>query len=509
MYRRVDAARHPDLHSGRLPNGNYPSGSRPAPPRRLASPCSASRRAPPVQPDARPNGTLHRRAGCAGRGARTGVRTHQAARSPRGAQSPRLGPRRGARQPRRGDQRARDADEPARRCTGHRGTPRHGVPEEGAGHAHRGVPLLPSLGTGRNGHRDGGRDEHGARGRGARRSALARFARSRPPRVPETALTRDAGIRVPLICGAMYPCSNPELVAAVSEAGGIGIVQPMSLVYVHGHDFPAGLALIRSLTARPMGMNVMIETSSKLYMRRMRELGGAVDRGRRCASSSPRSATRAGWRSSCTRRVGIVYHDVTEEKWARKALDSGVDGLDRGEQPRRRTRRRAAGRSRCSRCCDPWSPGRRGRRRRRRARVRAPAGAGLRRGADGYALHRHRRVPRAPRATRRRSSQATGERHRAHRARHRRTARGDQHAVRAAHRHSRGTARAQDARRAAAPSTWMRTIYAVRSAMRLKQASLHGGSSSDYWQAGKSVDGIQAIESAADIVRRYGAAAGF
>jgi len=55
----------------------------------------------------------------------------------------------------------------------------------------------------------------------------------------------------------------------------------------------------------------------------------------------------------------------------------------------------------------------------------------------------------------------------------------------------------------------MRTLYAVRSAMRLKQASLHGGSSSDYWQAGKSVDGIQAIESAADIVRRYGAAAGF
>ena len=55
----------------------------------------------------------------------------------------------------------------------------------------------------------------------------------------------------------------------------------------------------------------------------------------------------------------------------------------------------------------------------------------------------------------------------------------------------------------------MRTIYAVRSAMRLKHASLHGGSSSDYWQAGKSVDGIRAIESAADIVRRYGAAAGF
>jgi nitronate monooxygenase len=45
---------------------------------------------------------------------------------------------------------------------------------------------------------------------------------------------------VPLVCGAMYPCSNPELVAAVSEAGGIGIVQPISLTYVHGTTFARG-----------------------------------------------------------------------------------------------------------------------------------------------------------------------------------------------------------------------------------------------------------------------------
>ena len=64
----------------------------------------------------------------------------------------------------------------------------------------------------------------------------------------QTPLTRAAGIEVPLLCGAMYPCSNPELVAAVSEAGGIGIVQPISLTYVHGHDFREGLRLIRRLT---------------------------------------------------------------------------------------------------------------------------------------------------------------------------------------------------------------------------------------------------------------------
>ena len=86
---------------------------------------------------------------------------------------------------------------------------------------------------------------------------------------PSTPLTRAAGIEVPLICGAMYPCSNPELVAAVSEAGGIGVVQPISLTYVHGHDFREGLRLIRRLTSKPIGMNALIEQSSKAYRERM------------------------------------------------------------------------------------------------------------------------------------------------------------------------------------------------------------------------------------------------
>ncbi len=42
-----------------------------------------------------------------------------------------------------------------------------------------------------------------------------------------TPLTAHAGIELPIIGGAMYPCSNPELAAAVSEAGGIGIIQPI------------------------------------------------------------------------------------------------------------------------------------------------------------------------------------------------------------------------------------------------------------------------------------------
>ena len=74
-----------------------------------------------------------------------------------------------------------------------------------------------------------------------------------------TVFSRTLGIEVPLICGAMYPCSNPELVAAVSAAGGIGIVQPLSLTYVHGYDFREGLRYIRRLTDRPIGVNLIVE----------------------------------------------------------------------------------------------------------------------------------------------------------------------------------------------------------------------------------------------------------
>ena len=84
-----------------------------------------------------------------------------------------------------------------------------------------------------------------------------------------TAFTRQVGIEVPLICGAMYPCSNPELVAAASEAGAIGVVQPISLTYVHGHEYREGLKLIRSLTAKPIGLNALIEQSSRIYRERM------------------------------------------------------------------------------------------------------------------------------------------------------------------------------------------------------------------------------------------------
>ena len=142
----------------------------------------------------------------------------------------------------------------------------------------------------------------------------------------DTPLTRQAGIAVPLIGGAMYPCGNPELVAAVSDAGGIGIVQPISLTYVHGHEYRAGLQLIKRLTSKPVGFNALIEQSSKLYHERMvKWVDIALEEGIRFFVTSlgnPR------WVVERVRAVGgVVYHDVTERKWALKGLEGGVQGL--------------------------------------------------------------------------------------------------------------------------------------------------------------------------------------
>jgi len=138
---------------------------------------------------------------------------------------------------------------------------------------------------------------------------------------------RHAHVAVPIICGPMYPCSNPELVGAVSAAGGLGIVQPISLTYVHGHQYRAGLQLIARLAqGRPFGLNALIEASSTTYHNRMvRWVEIALEEGVRFFLTSlgnPR------WVVDRVHAAGgVVYHDITERKWALKGRDGGVDGL--------------------------------------------------------------------------------------------------------------------------------------------------------------------------------------
>ncbi|KAB2881110.1 nitronate monooxygenase [bacterium] len=142
----------------------------------------------------------------------------------------------------------------------------------------------------------------------------------------DTIFTKQAGVQFPIMCGAMYPCSNPALVAAVSEAGGLGIIQPLSLTYVHGYDYLEGLRYIRRLTKKPLALNATVEKSSKIYEDRMRKwIDIGIEEGIRFFDTSLGNPK---WIVEKAHAVGgVVYHKVTERKWALKAVEAGVDGL--------------------------------------------------------------------------------------------------------------------------------------------------------------------------------------
>ncbi len=318
-----------------------------------------------------------------------------------------------------------------------------------------------------------------------------------------TALTAHAKIDVPLICGPMYPCSNPELVAAVSRAGGLGVVQPISLTYVHGHQYRAGLQLIARLAeGRPFGMNALIEASSKTYHNRMVQwVDIALEEGVRFFLTSlgnPR------WVVDRVHAVGgVVYHDITERKWALKARDGGVDGLIA-------VNREAGGHtgSRTSQAlydevADLGLPvvaaGGVGHPEQFRALV-DMGYAGVQLGTRFIATTEcnsdaayKQAIVRATAADVVLTERLSGV---------------PVSVLRTPYVERLGTTIGPIARalfRGRRTKHWMRTFYALRSLRQLKRSSVDGASQ-DYWQAGKSVDAIHDIQPAADIVAAFAAA---
>jgi nitronate monooxygenase len=309
---------------------------------------------------------------------------------------------------------------------------------------------------------------------------------------------------VPLIGGAMFPCSNPELVAAVSDAGGIGIAQPLSMVYVHGHALRDGFRLIRRLTQRPIGMNVLIEQSSKVYLARMQSwVDIALEEGVRFFITS---LGKPRWVVERVGRVGgLVYHDVTERKWAVKALDAGVRGLIAVND---RAGGHAGPRSAAQLIDELGDLG---------VPLVCAGGIGdaagfvaaLRLGYAGAQLGTRfiattectahpdykRAIVEAGEDDIVLTERVTGV---------------PLAVIRTPYVERVGTKAGPLARwllRGRRTKHLMRTLYAVNSAWRLKRGHLAGTSSRDYWQAGKSVRGITSIEPAGAIVRRFAAAA--
>jgi len=320
----------------------------------------------------------------------------------------------------------------------------------------------------------------------------------------DTPLTRQLRIEVPVICGAMFPCSNPELVAAVSDAGGIGVIQPLSLTFVHGYDFTDGLALIRRLTAKPVGMNVLIEQSSRHYMDRMRRFVDlALEGGVRFFVTSlgnPRWVVERVQGSG-----GIVYHDVTERKWADKGLAGGVHGLIAVNN---RAGGHAGGRS-AEQLLEELSgfgvplvcAGGIGDAAGFVAALRMGY-AGVQLGTRFIATEECRAAPEYKQAIvdARESDIVLTER----------VTGVPLSVIRTPYVDRVGTRAGPLARwmlQHRRTKHFMRTVYALRSAWALKRSLMDGGGSTDYWQAGKSVAGIDAIVPAGRIVHDFAAAA--
>jgi len=299
----------------------------------------------------------------------------------------------------------------------------------------------------------------------------------------------------------MYPCGNPELVGAVSAAGGIGIIQPVSVTFVHGHDFREGLRLAQRVAqGKPVGFNALIEQSSKYYRERMEKwIEIALEEGVRFFITSlgnPR------WVVQRVQELGgYVYHDVTEAKWARKGADAGVHGL-------------IAVNSRAGGHAGPKSM-------EQLIEELAPFGlplvcaggigtpaefrqalelgyAGVQLGTRFIATPECNAHPDYKQAIVDATSKdivlterLTGV---------------PVAVINNAYVQRLGTRAGVIARwmlRGRRTKHWMRMIYALRSAYRLKKDLYKGAGAEEYWQAGRSVDGIHGIEPAGDIVHKF------
>ena len=304
----------------------------------------------------------------------------------------------------------------------------------------------------------------------------------------------------------MYPCSNPELVGAVSAAGGIGIIQPISLTYVHGHDFREGVRLTQRIAqGSPVGFNALIEQSSKYYRERMEQwIDVALEEGVRFFITSLGNPK---WVVQKVGAVGgVVYHDVTELKWAQKGMDAGVQGLiavnDRAGGH--------AGTRSTEALLDELRPlglpvvcaGGIG----SPAEFRAALDlgyAGAQLGTRFIATPECNAHPDYKSAIVEATSKdivlterLTGV---------------PVAVINNDYVRRLGTRAGRVARwmlRGRRTKHWMRTIYALTSLYQLKRDLYKGQGAEEYWQAGRSVDGIHGIEPVAEIVRKYADALG-
>ncbi|MCC7364446.1 MAG: nitronate monooxygenase [Dehalococcoidia bacterium] len=129
-------------------------------------------------------------------------------------------------------------------------------------------------------------------------------------------VTRMLGVEIPILQAPMGYIAKPDLVAAVSEAGAMGLV-PGSLGI---EEVRADIRRVRELTSKPFGINLPIA-----FIRDVAIVDMIVEEGVRFVTTS------AGSPDTHTARLkdaGLtVFHVVPTLRAAQKAVAAGVDGL--------------------------------------------------------------------------------------------------------------------------------------------------------------------------------------
>lgn len=136
----------------------------------------------------------------------------------------------------------------------------------------------------------------------------------------ETDFTKLLKIRLPIIGAPMFLVSNVEMVVAISEGGGIGCFPALNFRPVE--EYEKALKKIRSLTKKPIGVNIIVNKSNK---RQNEDLKHALDNGVELfitSLGSPKQVIIDAHKNGAK-----VFCDVTQVDHALKVQDMGADGV--------------------------------------------------------------------------------------------------------------------------------------------------------------------------------------
>ena len=136
----------------------------------------------------------------------------------------------------------------------------------------------------------------------------------------KTRLTQMLGIRYPIVCGGMMRLGRARLAAAVSNAGGLGIMTALSLPTPE--EVIEEVKRCRSLTDRPIGVNLTILPTIKPvpYEGYARAIVASGVRIVETAGNNPQSVLPIFKQAGLT-----VIHKCTSIRHARKAEALGCD----------------------------------------------------------------------------------------------------------------------------------------------------------------------------------------